>query len=156
MRSARTQGLPPPVAVSNQLSLLRMEHPVYPGCHSARDRASCEWFTANDVALIAWSSQGRGVHTALDAPERLIGSDYGPHWYSHDNVTRLERAVELARRRGVQPVNVALAWVLHRPFTVFPVIGPRVAAELHDALPGLALDLSPDELAWLDVGEGPR
>ncbi|MGH9006092.1 MAG: aldo/keto reductase, partial [Acidimicrobiia bacterium] len=78
------------------------------------------------------------------------------HWYSPGNVSRLERTAELARRREVRPVNVALAWVLHQPFTVFPVIGPRLASELHTALAALGLDLSPDELAWLDVGEGPR
>lgn len=154
MRHVEAEGLPAPVAVSNQLSLLRMERPVYPGCVSARDRASREWLIAHGVALVAWSSQARGLHTGRDAAGRLVSGDHARCWYSPANVARLERTAEFARRRAVEPISIALAWVLHQPFTVFPLIGPRLPSELHGSLPALEIELSPDELTWLDLGEG--
>ena len=147
---AGSGGRPQPVAISNQLSLLRMERPVYPGCVTARNRGATTWFRREGLALIAWSSQARGLHTVPDGTELLAGPD--TCWSSRGNIARLRRTAELARRRGVRPVNVALAWVLHRPFDVFPVIGPRSAAEVHEALAGLSVQLSPGEIAWLDRG----
>ena len=72
-------------------------------------------------------------------------------WYSDDNFQRLERAGELARRRGVLPINIALAYVLCQPFPTFPLIGPRTLAETGASAPALDIDLTPDELRWLKL-----
>ena len=61
--------------------------------------------------------------------------------------------LELAAKRGVEPVHVALAYVLCQPFPTFALIGPRTIAEFRSSLAGLALTLTPDELTWLDGTE---
>jgi aryl-alcohol dehydrogenase-like predicted oxidoreductase len=148
---AHRHGLRPPVAVSNQLSLTKMVQPVYPGCESADGPAWREWFTASGMSLFAWSSQGRGAFTALGAPHELRTSPLADCWYSEENRARLERAHRLARLRGSMPVNVALAWVMSQPYSVFPIIGPRTPSELLSSLGALDLELTADEAAWLDL-----
>jgi aryl-alcohol dehydrogenase-like predicted oxidoreductase len=70
-------------------------------------------------------------------------------WYAEDNYRRRERAFELASRRGVPPIAIALSWVLHQPFPTFALIGPRLLEEFRSSLPALAVELSPEEVAWL-------
>jgi aryl-alcohol dehydrogenase-like predicted oxidoreductase len=72
-------------------------------------------------------------------------------WYSEDNFRRLERAAELAARKKVKPINIALAYVLHLPFPTFPLIGPRSMSETWDALPALNVRLTDRELRWLNL-----
>lgn len=72
-------------------------------------------------------------------------------WYSEDNWRRRERAVELAAKRGVLPINIALAYVLCQPFPTIPIIGPRTLEELRTSLPALGVELSPEKLRWLNL-----
>jgi aryl-alcohol dehydrogenase-like predicted oxidoreductase len=46
---------------------------------------------------------------------------------------------------------VALAYVLCQPFPTFPLIGPRSLQELRTSLPALTVELSADELEWLNL-----
>jgi aryl-alcohol dehydrogenase-like predicted oxidoreductase len=148
---AQSKGLPLPAALSNNLSLAMMEKPIYPGCVSASDRAFRDWLAESGCTLIPWSSQGRGVFTAIERPEGLMSSVLADCWYSETNVERLRRAHRLARIHSVLPVNIALAWVLRQPFPTFPIIGPRSVDELESSLGALHVVLSNDELAWLNL-----
>ena len=102
------------------------------------------------MALFAWSSQAQGFFVRADPADR---SDPGlvRCWYADDNFERLRRARKLAEKKGVRPVNIALAYVLAQPFPTFPLIGPRTIDETRVALDALAVDLTPDELAWLNL-----
>ncbi|WP_336185155.1 aldo/keto reductase [Klebsiella grimontii] len=70
-----------------------------------------------------------------------------------DNWQRLSRAQQLAQRKNVNAINIALAWVLARPFPCAAIIGPETPAELADCLRAAALALSADELNWLETGD---
>ncbi|MEA3056278.1 MAG: hypothetical protein QOD30_1710, partial [Actinomycetota bacterium] len=48
--------------------------------------------------------------------------------------------------------TVALAWVLRQPVDILPVIGPRQLSELRTSLAALDVDLSPQQVDWLDLG----
>jgi aryl-alcohol dehydrogenase-like predicted oxidoreductase len=58
----------------------------------------------------------------------------------------------MARERGVLSINIALAYVLYQPFPTFPLIGPRTLAETRVALRALEVQLSPEDLRWLQDG----
>ena len=73
-------------------------------------------------------------------------------YYSADNWERYRRADELAELKGCTLRQVALAWVLHSPLDVFALIGPATVAELDDCLGALDVELSPAEVAWLNLG----
>ena len=68
------------------------------------------------------------------------------------NFARRDRAIELAQRLGKRPIHVALAYCLHQPFPVVPLIGPRRLVELDDSLLALDIDLDPAEVRWLETG----
>lgn len=148
---AKQHGLQPVAAVSNNFSLARMVNPVWEGCLSMSDAGSRSWLRENRITLMPWSSQARGFFTGRAAPDRHDDEELVRCWYSDDNFARRERAVALAREKGVSPVAVALAYVLCQPFITFPLIGPRRLRETADSLTAIALNLTPAELAWLNL-----
>ncbi|MGP3922690.1 aldo/keto reductase [Streptomyces sp. 8N616] len=65
---------------------------------------------------------------------------------------------DLLDKHGLEPGDVALAWLLTRPGVTGPIVGPRTAAQLESALRAVELDLSDELLASLDEifpGPGP-
>jgi aryl-alcohol dehydrogenase-like predicted oxidoreductase len=140
-----------PAGVSDQLSLAEMVIPIYEGCVSLRGQDQRRWLTETDTLLIPWASQGRGVFTVDEA--ELASGWLSRSWYSPANVRRMNRANELAQSLGVEPINVALAWVLHQPFPCLPVIGPQSPAEIASSLAALDVQLDQEELAWLDMDD---
>ncbi len=152
-RWAAEHGLNGFVAMSNNFSLARMIDPVWQGCIAASDAESRRWLTEQGMALMPWSSQARGFFTGRARPDDFSDAELVRCWYSEDNFRRLERARELAQQRGVLPINIALAYVLCQPFPTFPLIGPRALSETHTSFPALSIELTPDELRWLNLEE---
>jgi len=149
---AEKKGLQKFTCVSNNFSLARMVSPVWDGCISAKEPEFRQWLADSGTALLAWSSQARGFFTERAHPGRREDAELVRCWYSDDNFQRRERAIELARRKGVEPINIALAYVLCQPFPTFALIGPRVLSETVSSLRGLPVRLTPEELRWLDQG----
>jgi len=113
---AKRNGLQGFSMVSNQFSLAEMVDPVWGGCISASDADSRAWLSKAQIALFPWSSQARGFFLpGLATPERRDNAELVRCWYSEDNFRRQARAFELARKRNVLPINIALAYVLNQP-----------------------------------------
>ena len=150
---AKRKGLQGFAVLSNNMSLAEMVEAVWAGCIHASDAASRAWLKRTQVALLPWSSQARGFFTERGDAEAEAQPDREMVrcWYSPANRKRRERAQELARERGVLPINIALAYVLCQPFPTFPLIGPRALAETRTSLPALGVELSPEELRWLNL-----
>lgn len=148
---AKAKGVPGPTVLSNNFSLAHMVNPVWGGCLSAADMDFRAWLKESGLVLLPWSSQARGFFTDRSGPEKLEDRELVNSWYSDDNFQRKERAIELAKKRGVDPINIALAYVLEQPFPVFALVGPRTIGELRSSIRSLEIKLSPEELAWLDL-----
>ncbi len=52
-----------------------------------------------------------------------------------------DRYVAIAREAGIDPVTMAIAWILTRPFPVIPIIGATSCAQLDKSLDAAGLDL---------------
>jgi predicted dehydrogenase/diketogulonate reductase-like aldo/keto reductase len=150
-RYAQRKGLQGFGVVSNNFSLARMVDPVWPGCIAASDAASRRWLKKHQLPLLAWSSQARGFFTDRAGPDQCGDEQLVRCWYADDNFARRERAIALAKQRGVSPIAIAAAYVLAQPFPTFALIGPRVLSETVGSLACLGLALSPRELAWLNL-----
>ncbi len=147
---ANRKGLQGFSAVSNNFSLARMVKPVWDGCIALSDEAGRKWLKKTQMPLLPWSSQARGFFTeraTLDTKDHSLKNS----WYSEDNWQRRERAVQLAEELGVQPIQVALAYVLCQPFPTFPLIGPRTLEETRSSLGALAIELTPKQVKWLNL-----
>ncbi len=149
---AKSKGLQGFSLVSNNFSLARMVDPVWGGCIQSADAESRKWFKDRKMPLFCWSSQARGFFLeGKAAPDKKDDAELVRCWYAEDNFRRLERANELAKKRNVQPINIALAYVLNQPFPTFPLIGPRTLMETRSSLKALDVTLTAQELAWLNL-----
>ena len=134
--------------LNNNLSLARMVKPVWGGCVHVSDTRSRRWLEESGTVNFSWSSQARGYF--LPPEERMkLGPDNFACWDSDDNRGRRERAEELARKRGVSPINIAAAYVLNQPFPSFALVGPRTIHETATTVPALGIELSREEIDWL-------
>ena len=67
------------------------------------------------------------------------------------NWERYRRAEELAKQKGCTLQQITLAWVLHQPLNLYALIGPATVDELDNSIGALDVQLSNDELAWLNL-----
>ena len=143
--------------LSNNFSLARMIEPVWPGCFSCSDDDFKSFLTQEQVAIFPWSSQARGFF--LDNQE-FQGATHGANpnqeeqdrvWGDKDNQERRSRCFALAKELGVEPIQVALAFVLNQPFPSFPLIGPRNFFETMSSLSAIEITLTNDQVMWLDL-----
>lgn len=145
--------------LSNNFSLARMETPVWPGCLASSTDSFRDWHTKNNMALLPWSAQARGFFldwegTGLAATRH--GADPSDEemnrvWGSADNLERRRRAFELAEKLGASALQIALAYVLRQPFACFAIIGPRSPMQLQDSLRAADIQLTPEQVQWLDL-----
>jgi aryl-alcohol dehydrogenase-like predicted oxidoreductase len=103
------------------------------------------------VPLLPWSSQARGFFAGRARPDDTSDAELVRCYSSDANFERLRRATELGEQFGVPATAVALAYVLHQPFPTFPLFGPRSIAEARSSMLGLTVDLTPEQVAWLDL-----
>jgi aryl-alcohol dehydrogenase-like predicted oxidoreductase len=147
---ATSKGLQGFSAISNNFSLARMIDPIWAGCIASSDAESRAFLTETQLAIMPWSSQARGFFVRGDRnfteDQELVRC-----WYSDDNFQRLERVREMAAKRNLKPIELALAYVLNQPFPTFPLIGPQTIDETRSSLSALSIQLSPDEVKYLNL-----
>jgi len=148
---AAKKGLQQFSCLSNNFSLARMISPAWVGSISATDPAFKKWMLESGIALLSWSSQARGFFTDRAHPDKKEDAELVRVWYSDDNFQRRERAIELARKKGVLPINIALAYVLYQPFPTFALVGPRQISETVSTVQALSVTLTPEEVNWLNL-----
>jgi aryl-alcohol dehydrogenase-like predicted oxidoreductase len=158
---ATAHGLQPFTVSSPNLALAPPNEPMWVGCVSiAGDPEAQAWYARTRMPIFAWSSQARGFFSGRYSPALTEGATQDAQnvirtYYSEANWERYRRAESLGREKGRTRQQVALAWVLHQPLDVYALIGPATVAELDDCLGALEIDLTPDEVAWLNL-EGER
>jgi 1-deoxyxylulose-5-phosphate synthase len=112
---------------------------------------------AEGIGVIPWSplARGRLARSWDDAlNSKRAGSDeFGKTLYNkmeQSDRQVVERVGELASARGVPRAQLALAWMLHKPFVTSPIIGATKPQHLEDAIGALTVKLSPEEIARLE------
>lgn len=115
------------------------------------------------VGLLAWSPLGRGVLTGkyrhgVPAGSRAASPDWSG-FVGRYRDARSRRIVEAvctaADGLGVSPLQVALAWVLHRPGVASAISGARTAAHWAEVVTGTAVVLPPEIVSALDEVSAP-
>jgi aryl-alcohol dehydrogenase (NADP+) len=108
------------------------------------------------VGIIPWSPLARGFLTGNrprgSTGETLRGrtDTIALSYYNDGDYTIVERVTEVARQRGVNNAQVALAWLLHKPGVTAPIVGASKMQHLDDAVAALDLQLSAEEIALLE------
>ncbi len=63
---------------------------------------------------------------------------------------------EIAKERELPPAQIALAWMLAKPFVTAPIIGATKLGHLEDAISALDVVLSEQEIARLELPYAPH
>jgi 1-deoxyxylulose-5-phosphate synthase len=159
---AEKRGLQGFAVVSNNISLARPAAAFYPGLVSI-DSEGERWHRETGIPLIPWSSQARGFFngeytremaedaTLVSPPEKTLLSRMLKVYGTDENFTRLERARDLGEKKGYTAVEVALAWLLHKPFSLVPIVGSQNPGELASCIRATELSLNREEIEWLNL-----
>ena len=109
------------------------------------------------IGIIPWSPLARGFLAGNRNPQdfgdtvRAKTDDYAKQlYYQPSDFTVVERVTEIARKRGVPNVQVALAWVLQQPGITAPIVGASKMEHLEDAIAALSLKLDDAERKSLE------
>ncbi|HSI92952.1 MAG TPA: aldo/keto reductase [Jiangellaceae bacterium] len=110
------------------------------------------------LGVLAWSPLGRGVltgkyRTGLPADSRAASPHFSEFVETYlDGRSRkiVEATCTAADGLGVQPLEVALAWVRDRPGVTAALLGARTAAQLRGGLRSDELTLPPEIVDALD------
>ncbi|OUE09888.1 Glucose--fructose oxidoreductase precursor [Clavibacter michiganensis] len=138
-------------ALSDHFGLAEAYDVPWAGCVHVTDPASKAWLEERQVPLLPWSSQARGFFTGRARPDDLSDPELVRCYYGDENFERLRRAEQLGAEHGVQATAIALAYVLAQPFPTFPLFGPRTISEVRSSMRGLSVELTPEQVAWLDL-----
>jgi aryl-alcohol dehydrogenase-like predicted oxidoreductase len=109
------------------------------------------------IAVLPWSPLARGLLAGNRTREgerlttRARSDAFADSLYLPElDFAVVDRAAEVAARRGVPAAQVALAWLLHKPGVTAPIVGATKLEHLDDAVAAEQLTLDADEIAQLE------
>jgi aryl-alcohol dehydrogenase-like predicted oxidoreductase/predicted dehydrogenase len=142
--------------LSNNFSLAEMIDPVWPGC-VAIDNNFLDYIEQNNIILFPWSSTARGFFIMK---KEIATSDHFSNpsmdeekrvWHSEANLKKREICFNIAAERNVEPIEIALAYVIQSSKMIFPLIGPRTINELNSSIFATSVNLSDAEIEQLTI-----
>jgi aryl-alcohol dehydrogenase-like predicted oxidoreductase len=142
---ARQHGWTAFVSMQNHYNLLYREE----------EREMMPLCIAERIAVLPWSPLARGRLTRAWDTEtaRTRTDEYGNKMYAAtvDGDRKIvEQVALIAAARGVPRAQVALAWLMQKPFVTAPIVGASKPEHLDDAVAALALELNSAEIARLE------
>jgi 1-deoxyxylulose-5-phosphate synthase len=108
------------------------------------------------IGVIPWSPLARGFLAGNRRPAdrgdtvRAKTDDIAHEYYGESDFAIAERAADVAKRRGVTPAQVALAWLLAKPGVTSPIVGASKLTQLDEAVAAIDLRLDAGEMASLE------
>jgi 1-deoxyxylulose-5-phosphate synthase len=115
------------------------------------------------IGLIPWSPLARGFFAGnrrrgrKDATLRERHDDYGHGlYYTEADYDVADAVVDVARKKGVLPIHVGLAWILQQPGVVSPIVSVTKGEQLDQLVDGLAVTLTPEERMALEAPYRPH
>lgn len=155
---AAAHGLEPFSAVSPAYSLADYLHDPWGGsvALSGREQEPYRlWLQESGMPVFCYSSLGRGYlsgkfRTDAGKPiDKCIGKGSIMEYDGPENRARLSRAEKLAQEKECAVSTVCLAWLLHQPMALFPIVAPSSFEHIQDNIAALDLSLSDRECSWL-------
>jgi 1-deoxyxylulose-5-phosphate synthase len=144
--TARLRGLAAFVSMQNHYNLVWRED----------EREMIPFCNAESIGLLPYSPLARGflcgsARLREQRTERSRTDEFAGKWYGRTEDTKVAEAVEaVAKARGVEPAQVALAWVLQKVPGAAPIFGATRVEHVDAAVAALTLKLEPSEVARLE------
>ena len=158
---ARANGLEPFVASSPQFSLVESLDEPWPLCISISGPAGVaarEWYARTQMPLLAWSPLASGFFSGRFRRDNLhlFGErewdEVAVRTYASEaNFQRFDRASVLAAEKGLTTAQIALAYVMNQPMNLFALVGPHSAEKFKANIEASKVQLTQEEMDWLDL-----
>jgi aryl-alcohol dehydrogenase-like predicted oxidoreductase len=107
--------------------------------------------------LFPWSSQARGFFIKkkeITSNEHFSNPSLEEEirvWHNEKNLKRRDKCFEIAEQKNLQPIQVALAYVVQKSSLIFPLIGPRTIFETNSSIEATQINLSDQEMQDLSI-----
>ncbi len=147
LQAAQRLGLPRIVSIQNPYSLLNRTFENGLSEFSHRERIG---LLAYSPLAFGWLS-GKYEEGARPDGARITLFERFQRYSKPQAVQATSRYVALAKRHGLSPAQLALAFVNSRPFVTSNLIGATSLAQLRENLGSLAVKLTPEILAEIDA-----
>lgn len=142
------------LAIQNRWSLVR-----YNDCAAtdpsvvAMDQAAWELFSREQLAVMPYSSLGKGYFSKYLQNTSEINEKLQRYYENDLNKRRAGALKHLHKETGYSISQLVLAWLMHQPMPVFPVVAFSRTEQLHDAVEAAGINLSKDQIEQLSAGE---
>ena len=153
LSTSRANGWTPFVSMQPQYNLVYREE----------EREMLPLCKDQGIGVIPWSPLARGFlaggrgNPGEGNTERARTDEFSPRlYYKAPDHAVVDTLSGLARERGVSNMQLALAWVLKNPTITAPIIGTSKPHHLDDALAGLEIKLTDDEVKALEAPYEPK
>ncbi|MDA4113186.1 MAG: aldo/keto reductase [Thaumarchaeota archaeon] len=150
---SETLGLEPFVSMQNQYNLTYREE----------EREMIPLCLARGIGMIPWSPLARGFLTGKykrghkQGGKRFEGdSRLKLFYFTEQDYAVVDTLVGVAKEKGASPAQVALAWLLHKPGVVSPIIGVTSMRQLDELIEAQSIKLSSGDLKLLEETYKPR
>jgi len=149
MSYAAGRGLHPPSVSSVHVTLAVPVSPVWG--HRAATEDDLRWYAQVGMPVISWAPLAHGFFS--DEPKPFGDSEENVRrWYdSEANRERRRRARMLAGERGVTLAQIALAYVWNLPGQIIAIVGALNAEQVASAYAAAQIELSQQEMDWLNL-----
>jgi len=116
---------------------------------------------AEGIGLIPWSPLARGVLTGNRQAKTTRSTTDAFAKQLYDKTEQADQQVvddlvAVAKKRGVPPAQVALAWLLSKPAVAAPIVGASKMPHLEDAVAAEKLELTDEEIKQLEKSYVPH
>ena len=162
---AYKHSLQPFMASSPNFGLAeQVENPWGPGCVGLNGPDLQEargWYVQNpQVRIFAYSSLARGffsgrIRSDMTPAEgqKILDRAAFTAYFHPVNLRRLARVEEMAQKKGLSVAQIAVSYVMNHPLQIFSLQAPRTLEEMRQNDAAIHVDLTPDEMAWLNLEE---
>jgi len=146
LRASEQHGLPRPVSIQNAYNLVNRSF----------ETGLSEIFYRERVSLLGYSPLGQGYLSgkyeggALPPESRKTLFDRLGRYEKGNGPRAVSTYVELAKRHGVDPAQMAIAFAVSRPFMTSVIIGATTIEQLRTDIAAADLTLSDDVLEEIE------
>ena len=146
LHAAEARGWTRFVSMQNHYNLVYREE----------EREMMPLYRAEGIGVIPWSPLARGFLAGNRRSARggdtvrAKTDDIAHDYYGESDLAIADRTADLAKRRGVTPAQVALAWLLAKPGVTAPIVGASKLTQLDEAVAAIELRLDASEMTFLE------
>jgi len=141
--AANLLGIPPLQLISNYYGLAQQACSPWPGAYQL-EISGLKWLQKHKRPLLCWSALAQGWFAHC-----RMSSHFLPVYETDINRTRRALAQELAQKKGVTALQIALSHTLSAPFRILASVGPRSIKELEEIIDATSLTLSKEDCVFL-------